>query len=434
MLKKLIMLALVLALTVCVLVACGGETETGAPDTQAPETQAPETDPVETEHVHDLAVEEVAATCQARGYKKETCKTCGEVVTENAYPKTACTPVAAATCTDDSVCSACGEVVEKATGHAFGEAVVVAATCKAEGSSTKTCATCGASETTAIAIVAHDIPDANVTALVESTACGVPGSKTGTCTLCNENVTVELPGLAHKFTVTEAVCADGVYTIPCTACGQNVTLAKETKLSLDFSEATVEDAFAALNLGDSISITNPNNAAQIKEVDGESVMYFKTAKPLWIDVDPMFLDDASYYMVSFDYRVNKDVTGAGGTQISIFGAMPGASNGGGAKGYNNIAKFDRNAGWLKNGNTSNAEQFFQVTIGQFYHVDIIVDNVGTTGAAYLFVDGKYICTVNGYAMNAANGEKYSGKLAFRISEDGNTHDPLYDNFSISAIR
>ena len=114
MLKKLIMLALVLALTVCVLVACGGETETGAPETNAPETNAPETEPQETEHVHDLEVEEVAATCQARGYHKETCKTCGEVVVENAYPKTACTPVAAATCTEDSVCSACGEVIEQA--------------------------------------------------------------------------------------------------------------------------------------------------------------------------------------------------------------------------------------------------------------------------------------------------------------------------------
>ena len=433
MLKKLIMLALVLALTVCVLVACGGETETGAPETNVPETQAPETEPKETEHVHDLAVEDVAATCQTRGYHKETCKTCGEVVVENAYPKTACTPVAAATCTDDSVCSACGEVVEKATGHSFGEAVVVAATCKAEGSSTKTCATCGESEVTALAIVAHNIPDENVTASTESTACGVPGSKTGTCTLCNESVTVELPGLAHAFTLNEAVYAeDGTITIPCTACGENVTISTETKLALTFDGATVEEEFDALGLGDMAALVNVNGAAQIKEVDGKSVLFFKTAKPLWIDVDPMFLNDASYYMVSFDYRVNKDVES--GTQISLFGALPGAANGTGAKGFNNIAKYDRSTGWLKHGTTNNATQYFEVTTGQFYHIDILVNNVGTTGAAYLFVDGEYICTVNGYAMNEENGTKYSGNLAFRISEDGNTHDPLYDNFSISVVR
>lgn len=434
--KKLLLVLLVLVVALAV-VACGGPAETGdgetnAPETNAPETNAPETDG-ETEHVHDLEVEEVLATCQARGYKKETCKTCGELVTETAYPKAACTPTAAATCTADSVCSVCGEVIEAAKGHTFGEAQVTEATCKADGKSVTTCSVCNETVETVIPMIAHDIPDANVTASAPSTACGVPGSKTGTCTLCNESVTVETDALPHTFTIDAAVYADdGSITIPCTACGQNVAIAKEERLALDFDKATVEEEFDALGLDGKLSLVNVNNAAQVKEVDGKTVMYFKTAKPLWIDVDPLYLNDASYYMVSFDYCVNKDVES--GTQISIFGAMPGASGGAGAKGFNNIAKYDRSTGWLKHGTTNNTTQYFEVTVGQFYHVDIIVDNVGTKGNAYLFVDGKYICTVAGYAMNEENGTKYSGNLSFRVSEDGNTHDPLYDNLKISVVK
>lgn len=436
MLKKFLLVLLVLVVALAV-VACGdpveteGGNETDVPGTDAPETNAPETDG-ETEHQHDLEIEDVPATCQKRGYHKETCKTCGEVVAESAYPKIDCTPVAAATCTADSVCSVCGEVIEAAKGHTFGEAQVTAATCKAEGKSVTTCTVCGESVETALPMVAHDIPDANVTESNPSTACGVPGSKTGTCVLCNESVTVELPGLAHAFTIDSAKFADGVITIPCTQCGQDVAITKEVRLALDFDKATVFEELEALNLGDKIELYSANDAAQVKEVDGKTVLFFKTAKPLWIDVDPSFLNDASYYMVSFDYCVNKDVDS--GTQISLFGAMPGASNGSGAKGFNNIAKYDRSTGWLKHGTTNNATQYFEITVGQFYHVDIIVDNIGTKGNAYLFVDGQYVCTVAGYAMNEENGAKYSGNLAFRVSEDGNTHDPLYDNFSISVVR
>ena len=432
MLKKFLFVLLVLVVALAV-VACGEPAETeGGNETDAPVTDAPETDAPETEHQHDLEVEDVPATCQARGYHKETCKTCGEIVAESAYPKTECIPAAAATCTADSVCSVCGDVIEAATGHTFGEAQVTAATCKADGKSVTTCTVCGETVETVIPMVAHNIPDENVTASVESTACGVPGSKTGTCTLCNESVTVELPGLAHTFTVDSAVYAEGAYTIPCTTCGQNVTISTEARLALTFDGATVEEEFDALGLGDMLTLVNVNGAAQIKEVDGKSVLFFKTAKPLWIDVNPAFLNDAAYYMVSFDYRVNRDVES--GTQISLFGAMPGAANGTGAKGFNNIAKYDRSTGWLKHGTTNNTTQYFEVTTGQFYHIDIIVNNTGTKGTAYLFVDGQYVCNVGGFAMNEAYGANYSGNLSFRISEDGNTHDPLYDNLTISVVR
>ena len=119
--------------------------ETNAPETNAPETDAPETDALQCngEDIHAVVVEEKAATCQERGYKIESCSICGEIISESAFPKAACTPIAAATCTADSVCSVCGDVIEEAPGHTFGDAVVVEATCLAEGSKTQTCSVCG---------------------------------------------------------------------------------------------------------------------------------------------------------------------------------------------------------------------------------------------------------------------------------------------------
>ena len=229
------------------------------------------------------------------------------------------------------------------------------------------------------------------------------------------------------------IVRDGIVYYSCSACGQATEAVPfETCLALTFDGATVEEEFNALGLSDMLTLVNVNGAAQIKEVDGKSVLFFKTANPLWIDVDPAFLNDATCYKVSFDYCVNKSVTS--GSQISLFGATPGAANGNGAQAFNNIAKYDRSTGWLKHGDTKNTTQYFEVTTGQFYHIDILVNNVGTTGAAYLFVDGEYICTVNGYAMNEENGAKYGGNLSFRIGEDGNTHDPLYDNLTISVVR
>ena len=418
MLRKLIVVSLVLALCVFALIACGGTADT--------ETQAPE-----TEHVHEIEIEEVVATCQVRGYKKEVCKTCGEVISENASPKTACTPVAAATCTADSVCSVCNDVIEAAKGHTFGDAQVTAATCAAEGKSVVTCSTCGAVEETVIAKIAHNIPDANVTASTESTACGVPATKTGLCTLCNQTVTAELGSLPHTFVLEQVdIASDGTITIPCDACGEAVVISKETRFRLDFDAASIEEEVAALGL-DTVNVVNQNATAVYKTVGDRSVLGFGVWNgAVWIEVDYTFLNDAAYYMISFDYAANK-ATSTGG-QVAVFGSMPGTKNGTGTKEFANIAKYDRTTGWLKHGITNETEQYMQLEAGTFYHFDIIVNN--TDGIAHLYVDGVYICSSKHYGINETAATMYEGKLGFRINEHGNTHDPVFDSFSISIVK
>ena len=108
------------------LIACGAP----ADDTQTPETDPADTDVVVSESeseteapacngvdIHDVVVDEKPASCSDRGYRIETCKTCGEILFETAYPKQTCTPSGEATCTSASVCTQCGQVLEAAKGH-----------------------------------------------------------------------------------------------------------------------------------------------------------------------------------------------------------------------------------------------------------------------------------------------------------------------------
>lgn len=436
--KKFLFMILVLVLALAV-VACGdpAETEgpeTNAPETNAPETNAPETDPPETEHQHDLEIEDVPATCQSRGYHKETCKTCGEVVVESASPKAACTPVAAATCTADSVCSVCGKVIEAALGHTFGEAQVTAATCQAEGKSVTTCTVCNETVETALPIIAHNIPDENVTELVEATSCTAGGSKTGTCILCNQSVTLALDPLPHAFALDQTdIAADGSINIPCATCDSVVTVAKEERLTLTFDGASLEEEFEALGLDGKVALFNDKNSCKVAMFGDRGVLDQTVWNGVvWLELDPSFLNDDAYYSISFDFCVGKATTE--GTQMSVFGAVPGARSATGTQEFANIAKYDRTTGWLKHGDTKVDDQYMQLEVGKFYHFEILVDNTSAAGLAHLYVDGVYLCAKEFFPINQEMGELYEGKLGFRIGEHGNTHDPFYDNFNISAIK
>lgn len=209
---KLTLVALLLALFVCAFVACGGgkDTETNAPETNAPETNAPdtnapETDPPETEHVHDIEVQIIPATCTERGYEKEVCKTCEEVVSTKPIKEIDHTPVAAATCTDDSVCSVCQTVITPALGHSYGEGVVTTeATCAAAGAMTKTCATCQGTVVEPIAKLKHTIATPTET---KAATISTAGYEKGACSLCGAEAMNILPA---GITLNIEALADGI--------------------------------------------------------------------------------------------------------------------------------------------------------------------------------------------------------------------------------
>ena len=451
--NKLALMTLVLAMLVCVFVACGAPAETGdgtdAPETNAPETNAPDTnapntdDPGVCSHT-DVEVDEKAATCSDRGYRIETCKTCGEVVVETAYPKTACVASGDATCTADSVCTVCGAILEAAKGHTFGEAVVTAATCLADGSKTQTCSACNETVSETIPMVAHNIPDANVTNVVAA-SCTAEGSKTGTCTLCNQTQTVVLP-MAHTVALNDLAAltfVEGKLQASCSACGAQVDATSNVRFALTFDGEDVASelataAPAGVTMSSAVVATGDQNndkvlpprVEKIKDAtDGhDSVLHIPHNRQLAMNYSGSLLADAKYYVISFDWRIT--ATGQSNNKIAVFGQInencpDGVINDGN---FANALMVDRFTGDVYGPAKENGNFALLAAIDQWYKIDIVVNN--ETGEIATYIDGQCFATAqNDKWMVTADGE-----YAWRFGGIYNVfHKPQYDNFTVSVL-
>ena len=447
-LTKLMVLALVLALFVCAFVACGGttDTETQAPETQAPETQAPDSETeapgedTEAECAHEIVVDEKAATCSDRGYKKETCKLCGEVVSETAYPKTAHTASGAATCDTDSKCTVCGEVLEAAKGHVWGEVTTTAATCTAAGKETKTCTVCNTTDVKELATLAHDIAEA--TEYVPAT-CTTEGSKTGVCSLCGQTQTVVLPA-AHVVTdlgdLSALTFVDGKIQAKCTACEAVVDVTAEVRFALSFDEADVATELA--KYGEDFKYVIVYNADQAGTATGDRVPVVKNypdaadghtsvlatihnSSPA-ITFKGELLADADYYVISFDWRATK--YGNNTNKIGAFGQAAKAFEGVAGEGDMVYAfKVDRSNGDLYDHSGKN--KFGSAPAEQWYKVIVVVDN--ESGTAYTYVDGVCVATTQNAKWQVVEGGEYTWRFGGIYNV---FHVPEFDNFEVVAIQ
>lgn len=434
--KKLALMILALAFFVCVFVACGTPEETDAPETNAPETNAPDTDaPGECQHT-EVEVEEILSTCSKRGYRKETCKACGKLIEDTAYPKTDCTPVSEATCTAASVCSFCGAELEAAKGHAFGEAVVVAATCQAEGTSTKTCATCNETIVETTAKTDHVID--TVTEEVAPTGCGEEGYKKGTCAVCNTEVTVELT-LAHTYVKDSFVIGeDGSITGTCTICDQNAPMNLETMLALNFENTNLKTEIAANPQGSVFTIYAGTNKNAVFAVEGDRTVMAPTG-PVFIDFDPNAFVGCAYYVVSFDFSYNAEQD-YGTTRPTLFSFLPGFNKESTVKAssvsWGNCVKLDtpsmRLGAVSANDTPLNERNSISITLGEWHNLTIVVNN--DTGSRIVYLDGQYanIPKTDG-VIDAASIEKYGGFFSFRFT-DQTGNKPFIDNFNMYIVK
>ena len=179
-----------------------------------------------------------AATCEEKGVKTYTCRTCKKTRTEDipALGHKAVTDVAvAATCetdgkTEGSHCSVCGKVLVKqesvkATGHKAVTDEAVAATCETDGKTEGShCSVCGKvlTEQKTIPAFGHTWDTGKIT---KEAACETKGVKTYTCETCKKTRTEEIPALGHKFgawvTTSQAdVLSSAKQTRICTVCGK----------------------------------------------------------------------------------------------------------------------------------------------------------------------------------------------------------------------
>ena len=179
-----------------------------------------------------------AATCEEKGVKTYTCRTCKKTRTEDvpALGHQAVTDAAvAATCetdgkTEGSHCSVCGKVLVKqetvkATGHKPVTDAAVAATCETDGKTEGShCSVCGKvlTEQKTIPAFGHTWDAGKIT---KEAACETKGVKTYTCETCKKTRTEEIPALVHKFgewvTTSRAdVLSPAKQTRTCTTCGK----------------------------------------------------------------------------------------------------------------------------------------------------------------------------------------------------------------------
>ena len=179
-----------------------------------------------------------AATCEEKGVKTYTCRTCKKTRTEDvpALGHQAVTDAAvAATCetdgkTEGSHCSVCGKVLVKqetvkATGHKPVTDAAVEATCETDGKTEGShCSACGKVLTAQKTIPAfgHTWDAGKIT---KEAACETKGVKTYTCETCKKTRTEEIPARGHKFgawvTTSQAdVISPAKQTRTCTVCGK----------------------------------------------------------------------------------------------------------------------------------------------------------------------------------------------------------------------
>ena len=111
---------------------------------------------------HDYTSVVIEPTCAAEGYTSYTCSVCGDSYDADYVAALGHTPGAAATCTEDQICTVCNMVLNGATGHSYAS-VTTAPTCTTEGYTTHTCSGCGASYTSDhVAALGHSDADGNI--------------------------------------------------------------------------------------------------------------------------------------------------------------------------------------------------------------------------------------------------------------------------------
>lgn len=124
---------------------------------------------------HDLKTETVEVSCDTDGYTREYCTRCNHekissVTKATGHEYGEWVVIKEATCTQDGsrerVCTKCGgkeKRTQGATGHSLGEPAVTDPTCTEDGKSVATCKVCGKQVTTVIAATGHNWSEWEVT-------------------------------------------------------------------------------------------------------------------------------------------------------------------------------------------------------------------------------------------------------------------------------
>jgi len=178
---------------------------------------------LECDHADAIFVPGTAATCTKDGKTDGTvCNICKVTTGSEVIPAPGHTPGAAATCTEDQICTVCGETLTAKFGHAYVCTDTTNPTCTEDGVKTYVCSNnANHSYTETVSATGHDY-----NTVVIAPTCTAQGYTTYTCE-CGDSYVADYKnatGHSHKATVTIPAThlATGVMTYTC-ACGDTYT-------------------------------------------------------------------------------------------------------------------------------------------------------------------------------------------------------------------
>lgn len=206
----------------------------------------------------DNWVVESDATCTTEGVKHLYCTECGEIAKTEIIPATGHDYdekiIKEATCTetglrDGSTCKTCGDVVSEQTiipalGHDYADefTIDVESTCKADGSKSRHCSRCDAkTDVTVIKSNGHNYNDWNV--ITEAT-CETTGERTRNCSVCGEFFAETISAYGHVYSVVWTTDKTPTCTVPgskshhCNRCGDKTDITEIAPLGHSFGDWT----------------------------------------------------------------------------------------------------------------------------------------------------------------------------------------------------
>ncbi len=189
-------------------------------------------------HDWDNGTTFVGATCNGEGMKEYRCRRCDYHRMESESPE-GHTPGKPATCLDPQVCTVCGAVLEKATGHSM-KTEVTPATCLEMGYTTYSCENCDFSyKSDYTKPLGH-----NHVPTVTDPTCLEKGFTTYTCDRCEDSYVADYTdALGHEWDegtpVTSATCkGEGVVDHRCVRCDYHRLQAASAEGHTPGAEAT----------------------------------------------------------------------------------------------------------------------------------------------------------------------------------------------------
>ena len=360
---------------------------------------------------------------------------------------TSCDHVAGAeaTCEDDQTCIWCGEVLVGALGHDLTGKILErkSATCLEAGYYLEECANgCGGVKTE-LAILEHAISEENVIDFKNPT-CVEEGYKKGLCVNgCGAEQTVILETVAHTTPnlgdLMNLAIVDGKIQTVCCVCKETVDMVEDLRLALDFDKATVEEEVEDLATEENgfLFKTNYNQGIIVTETteDGRTVMRIMAKFPGGNNVqgqgelqfNGVLLDDAEYYMISFDYRASTIGVSGAGQRVFYVGPRNAAGT---IRTPSAILSIDRTTGQFTNDNASIKYPII-ADPSEWYTITYVVNN--TNGYAYLYIDGVFCGKVENTWHKATSEFQGEGTLNWFFGYQYNTHNPLYDNFRVYKL-